>query len=65
LIHSPVAAEIQLLAHRKFGQAWKETPKRGPEHSKGGGSKGSKREPLLNEPPTLAELGIDKKHPCL
>jgi hypothetical protein len=34
---------------------------RGPEHSRGGGSKGSKREPLLDAPPTLAEAGIDKK----
>ncbi len=36
-------------------------PKAGPQHSTGGGSKGSTRVPLPNAPPTLAELGIDKK----
>ncbi len=35
--------------------------KAGPEHSKGGGSKGSRREPLLDAPPTISELlGMDK-----
>jgi hypothetical protein len=48
----------QLVAR---GQLLEATPKRGPQRSKGGGSSGSKREPLLDAPPTLADLGIDKK----
>ena len=49
------------LAERRLGELLKETEKRGPQHSVGGGSKGSKREPLPTAPPTLADQGIDKK----
>lgn len=59
------AAEIRMRAERRLGElirAQKETVGlRGPQHSTGGGSKGSKREPLPDAPPTLAEAGIDKK----
>src|SRR4051812_16242874 len=59
------AAEIRMRAERRLGEliiAQKTTVGlRGPEHSKGGGSKGSKREPPPEAPPTLAEVGIDKK----
>ncbi len=44
-----------------MGEYLKMEPKRGPEHSRGGGSNGSKREPLPDAPPTLADLGIGKK----
>jgi len=37
------------------------TERRGPEHSAGGGTKGSHREPLPDAPPTLADIGITKK----
>ena len=39
----------------------KDRPKRTAAHRKGGGSKGSKREPLPDAPPTLASVGITKK----
>jgi hypothetical protein len=59
------AAEIRIRAERRLGElirSQKETVGlRGPQHSKGGGSKGSKREPLPEAPPTLAAAGIDKK----
>jgi hypothetical protein len=48
------------MAERKLGEIWKGNPKRGPQHSKGGGSKGSKRELLPNAPPTLSDIGISK-----
>ena len=44
-----------------LGEALAAMEKRGPEHFTGGGSNGSKREPLPNAPPTLADLGIEKK----
>jgi len=60
---SAVGAEWRLRSERRLGEmiiAQKETVGlRGPQHSIGG-SKGSKREPLLDAPPTLAEAGIDK-----
>ena len=46
---------------RLLGGFLKTAEKRGPEHSKGGGSKGSSREPLPDAPPTLADLGLTKK----
>jgi hypothetical protein len=55
------AHAIRIEALRRLGELLKETEKRGPEHSKGGGSKGSKRELLLDAPPTLADLGLDRK----
>lgn len=59
------AAEIRMRAERRLGElirAQKETVGlRGPQHSRGGGSIGSKREPLPDAPPTLAEANIDKK----
>jgi len=59
------AAEIRIRAERRLGEmivAQKQTVGLGgPQHSRGGGSKGSKRVPLPDSPPTLAEAGIDKK----
>jgi len=48
-------------AERKMGEMLKETERSGPKYSKGGGSKGSKREPLPEAPPTLADLGLTKR----
>jgi len=44
-----------------LGQLLEKMPKRSTKHSRGGGSKGSSREPLPDAPPTLADLGITKK----
>ena len=44
-----------------MGEFLKAMPKAGPQHSTGGGSKGSVREPLPDAPPTLADIGITKK----
>lgn len=55
------ATEIRLLAERQMGEFLKAMPKAGPQHSTGGGSKGSVREPLPDAPPTLADIGITKK----
>ena len=55
------ASEVRLRAERRLGEILLAMPKRGPEHSKGGGSKGSKRVPLPDAPPTLASAGISKK----
>lgn len=44
-----------------LGEFLKGMPKRGPEHSRGGGTNGSKREPLPDAPPSLADAGIGKK----
>lgn len=49
------------VAERRLGEMLRAMPKRGPEHSVGGGSSGSKREPLPDVPPTLADIGITKK----
>jgi hypothetical protein len=53
--------EIQVRAERRLGELLKETPKRSAKHSRGGGSKGSKRAPLPDAPRTLADYGISKK----
>lgn len=55
------AYQIKTYALAKLGELLAALPKRGPEHSRGGGSKGSTREPLPNAPPTLADYKIDKK----
>lgn len=55
------AHTIKTRALAKLGELLKDLEKRGPEHSRGGGSKGSKREPLLGAPPTLKDLGVTKK----
>lgn len=55
------AHALKIHALAKLGELLKQLPKRGPEHSRGGGSKGSKREPLPAAPATLAEIGLDKK----
>ncbi len=41
-----------------MGEMLKAAEKRGTQHSRGGGSKGTTRVPLLDAPPTLAELGL-------
>jgi hypothetical protein len=55
------ATAIRVDAMTLMGEFLKNAEKRGPEHSRGGGSKGSQREPLPDAPPTLAEIGITKK----
>ena len=59
------AAEIRMRAERRLGEMIRQQKEtvglRGPQHSIGGGSKGSSREPLPDAPPTLADAGIDKK----
>ncbi len=64
-IRQTCRACIRIRAERRLGEmlrVQKETGGlRGPQHSTGGGSKGSKREPLPSAPPTLSSVGIDKK----
>ncbi len=55
------AHEIKVDAETLLGEFLAKAEKAGPAHSKGGGSKGSKREPLLGAPPTLSVLGLSKK----
>lgn len=56
------AHSIKLEALRQLGVLLKETPKQaGGRNRKGGGSRGSKKEPQLSAPQTLADLGLDKK----
>ena len=55
------AHTIKIRALARLGELLKELDKRGSQHFTGGGSKGSKREPLLDAPPTLDELGLTKK----
>lgn len=49
------ATKVLATATRRLGEILRETPKMGTQHSRGGGSKGSKREPLPDAPPTLAD----------
>jgi len=53
------AVKIDALAG--LGKLLEETPLPSGTHYRGGGGSGTSREPLLNAPPTLAEMGIDKK----
>lgn len=61
------AREIKTFALARLGELLNESAEskvrapRGQRRSRGGGSKGSKREPLPDAPPTLSDLGIDKK----
>lgn len=55
------ATEIKFTAERLLGEMLKHTERRGTQHSRRGGSKGSTREPLPSAPPTLTNLGITKK----
>jgi len=60
------AVEIRIRAERRLGEmlrAQKETVglNTGAKGLKGAGTRGSKKEPRVNAPPTLAEAGIDKK----
>lgn len=55
------ATALKVEAMTVLGEFLQAAEKRGPEHSRGGGSKGSHREPLPEAPPTLAESGISKK----
>lgn len=51
-----IARSIKIEALRKLGEMLKETPR-----AKSVILRGTKMEPRENEPPTLAELGLDKK----
>ena len=55
------AHAVKVDAMTMMGEFLKTAEKRGPEHSRGGGSSGSKREPLPDAPPTLAALGMGKR----
>lgn len=55
------ADSIRLQAETMLGEYIRDAPKRGPEHSTGGGSKGSRRKPLPDAPPTLADAGLTKR----
>ena len=60
------AAEIRMRAERRLGeliQAQKETVglQAGARGRKGGGTRGSRKEPQVKQQPTLKEAGIDKK----
>ncbi len=60
------AAEIRMRAERRLGElirAQKETVglQAGGRSRKGGGTRGAKKEPQPSAPPTLADVGIDKK----
>ena len=49
-----------------LGELLKKTPKQaGARGQKGGGTRGAKKEPRVNAPPTLAEMGVDKKTSAL
>ena len=53
------ALKVEALA--RLGDLLGMIEKRGPQHSRGGGSNGSTREPLPTAPATYADLGIGKK----
>jgi hypothetical protein len=56
------AAEIRLRAERRLGEMLAGTEKQsGARGKRGGGTRGSKKEPQVNAPPTLAEVGVSKK----
>ena len=50
------AHAIKTWALARLGELLRDVEKRSTQHSRGGGSKGSKREPLPTAPPTLGEL---------
>ena len=50
-----------MIANAKLGTLLQAMPKRSGADSHGGGSSGSKRELLPDAPPTLEEIGIDRK----
>lgn len=57
-----IAHAIKLDALRKLGEMLKVAPKNeGAKGLSGGGTRGSKKEPRVNDALTLAELGLDKK----
>ena len=51
-----LAAEIRLRAERRFGELWRPTPK-----ADGGDAQRTRFQKGTESPPTLADLGIDKK----
>lgn len=56
------AAEIRLRAERRLGEILRDTPKAtGGTHGGRPTKLGAKQEPSFNAPPTLADMGIDKK----
>lgn len=59
------AAEIIVRADIRIGQIERDSPKAGVAHTRGGGSKGSKRTPLPDAPPTLADKGLTKRESSL
>ena len=57
-----IAHSIKLEALRKLGEILKDTPKNeGAKGLIGGGTRGSKKEPRVNDALILAQLGLDKK----
>ena len=55
------AIEVKATAERMLGEMLQGTERRSRKHDAGGGSKGTKREPLPDAPPTLSDLGLTKK----
>lgn len=55
------ATSIKVEALRQLGNMLKDAPKQTAAYRKGGGSKGAKKELILFAPPTLADMGLDKK----
>ena len=60
------AHTLKVEALAGLGDLLKQTPKQaGARGQKGGGTRGTPKEPRVNAPPTLAEMGIDKKTSAL
>lgn len=55
------AAEIRLRAERRLGELLAAAPKNQGAATEGIGKRGAKGEPRYDQPPTLRDLGIDKK----
>jgi len=58
-IHYATSIKVEALA--QLGRMLKDTPRQTAEHRVGGGGKGTKKELIHDAPPTLAEMGLDKK----
>jgi hypothetical protein len=56
------ATSVKVEAMRKLGEILRDTPKnQGAKGLPGGGTRGTKKEPRVDEAPTLDELGLSKK----
>ena len=56
------AHQVKIEALARLGEVMQDAPKAASARGRGGGgTRGSKKHPQVNDPPTLAEQGIDKK----